>query len=339
MQRRVAHYAYLHARVSAMAAQLLSRERLEALLEQPPGQEGEALQQAGLGVLRAEVPSLEQRMITLLLADFVILVRALSGAARDFMLYWAYRFELSNLKTIIRGKMAGQPEATIRAQLVDMGRFARLPVDALLGTEDIAELLRRLDGTPLADVARQARRTFEEQHELFPLDAAIDRRYYAGLSQRARRLGDPQLVQLIGEVIDRVNLVWLLRYRFAYDLSPAEAYYLLIPTGYRLTGRTLLTLSALNSFEDVIATLPAPFASWLADARNTSEVTAILERAELRLAAHILRYTAFNLGRAFAYLVLRERDLRQVRAILKGRRLRIPDELVRSAAGLASAAT
>ena len=35
-------------------------------------------------------------------------------------------------------------------------------------------------------------------------------------------------------MVDRVNLVWLLRYRFAYNLSPAQAYYLLIPASHRL---------------------------------------------------------------------------------------------------------
>lgn len=340
----IARYAYLNTRVSEMAARLISDSHLEVLIQQPSDQDSTILQVAGLAGLwpseAAEASfSLEQRLTTSLLADFTILVRALTGAARKFLIYWAYRFELSNLKTILRGKMTGQPAATIRDQLADMGPFATLPVEELLRTEDVAELLRRLEGTPFDDIARQARRIFEEHRELFALDAAVDRRYYAGLIQHARAISRDegnQIRVIVGNIIDRVNLLWLLRYRFAYGLPPAEAYYLLVPEGYRLRSRQLLLLSRLATFEEVIARLPPPFASQLAGVTTASGATLILERASWRLAEAVLRRTAFNLARVFAYLVLREKMLRQLRAVIKGRQLMIHPDLIRQAAGLAA---
>ena len=38
-------------------------------------------------------------------------------------------------------------------------------------------------------------------------------------------------------VIDGTNLIWLLRYRFVYQLPAAETYYLLIPASYRLSSQ------------------------------------------------------------------------------------------------------
>ncbi len=340
-----ARYAYLHGRTSVMAARLLSASQLQSLIQLPLGQEVEVLRAAGIIGFQPGEPSIaprsrEQRLITVLLDDLVILSRALSGEGRSFLLYWAYRFELSNLKTILRGKLNAQDATTIREQLVDMGPFARLPTEELLRTEDVAELLRQLESTAFADIARQARRIFEERHESFALDAAIDRQYYAGLAMRALSAeggSSTQLRALIGSIFDRMNLLWLLRYRFAYGLSSAETYYLLIPSTFRLGSRELLALSQLGSFEEVIAHLPAPFSEWLAGTVNASDVTYILERESWRQAESVLRRSAFNLARAFAYLILRERDLRWVRAAIKGKRLKVAPELIREATGISAA--
>jgi V/A-type H+-transporting ATPase subunit C len=268
----VARNAYLHSRVSMMAARLLPDHKLRSLIELGPEQESTIFNAAGLVGLPPDEPtvpphSLEQRLVTALLADFVILVRALSGPERDFLIYWAYRFELSNLKTILRGKMTGQSAGIIHDQLLGMGPFATLPVGDLLHTEDVAELLRRLERTPFADIARQARLVFEEHHDLFALDAAVDRRYFVGLNKHARKIKgrEARLVRaLLGIIIDRINLLWLLRYRFSYDLPPAEAYYLLIPAGDCLKSHHLLALSRMGTFEEVIQHLPKPFARLLA---------------------------------------------------------------------------
>lgn len=335
-----ARYAYLHTRVSGLVRHLLPRDAIEALIAQPAAQEADVLQRMGVRVSAQEGRPLEQQGISLLLADLIVLVRPLSGADREFFLYWAHRFELGNLKTILRGKMTEQPMALIRDQLVDMGPLTRLPVDDLLRAEDVAEMLRRLVGTPFAEIAREARRVLEQQHELFALDAALDRRYYAGLAGRAHELerrGHPSLRALMSGIIDRINIVWLLRYRFGYDLAPAETYYLLIPATYRVRRLELLNLAQLPSFGDVVAALPEPFRSVLAGAGTAREVAIRLERMSAQVAEGVLHHER-GLARAFAYLILRERDLRQTQAVLRGKRLRMPPDLIREAIGLRPAA-
>ncbi|HET9701584.1 MAG TPA: V-type ATPase subunit [Burkholderiales bacterium] len=338
----LARYAYLRTRVSLMAGRLLPQDRLSALIDEPVG-ESEPVQQAArsLGLDPADPAvtgsTLEQRLVSAFLNDFVILVRPLHGAARDLLLYWAHRVELANLKAIITGKLTGQAAPAIRGELLDMGPFAALPVEDLLRTEDMAELLRRLDTTPYSDIARQARRVFEEQHDAFALDAAIDRRYFAGLFRRARALREPgaaEVRHLVGTVVDRTNLVWLLRYRFAYNLGPAQSYYLLISDTYRLSGSQLMALAQLPSLEQVISRLPEPYGPWLRGASTSFDVVRVLDAETWRFAETQVRRNAPGLAAAFAYLLLRERDLRQLRSILKGKRLRFDAALIRAATGL-----
>ncbi len=338
-----AHYAYLNGRVSQFAGRLLSLDQIHALIEQRAVGEtaapGSAQPSPG-ALITQYVGDLDQNNVTLLLRDLAVLIRPVAGAARDLLNYWAHRFELNNLKVLIRGRMAGQPQHVIEAQLLDMGHFTTLPIAELLQSDTSAELLRRLEQTPYAEIARQARHLLEQGEQLFALDAALDRRYFAGLWRRGNADEDGaglHLRAIVGSIIDRVNLVWLLRYRYAYNLPPAQAYYLLIPASHRLSSQHLQQLSQQPSFEDAINNLPEPFAALLAGARNTTDVTLRLERESWRLAAHALYHSTFNVARALGYMVLRERDLRRLRAIVRGHDMKMTPAMIRAALGLGSA--
>ncbi len=335
-----AQYAYLNGRVSLLAARLLRPAQISALIEEgAPGGQAPAggSRPAPAALIGQYVGDLDQSNVTLLLRDLAVLIRPLSGPSRDLLNYWAHRFELNNLKVLIRGKMAGQPQALIEGQLLDMGRFTTLPVSELLQCDTSAELLRRLEQTPYAEIARQAHHLLEQGEALFALDAAIDRRYFAGLWRRGTA-GDSasreHLHAIVGSIIDRVNLVWLLRYRYAYNLPPAQAYYLLIPASHRVSSVQLQQLSQQPSFADAINALPEPFAAMLAGAPDTTEVTLRLERESWRIAAHALNHSMFNVARALGYMVLRERDLRRLRAIVRGHDMGMSPDMIRTALGL-----
>jgi V/A-type H+-transporting ATPase subunit C len=331
-----AQFAYFDARVSLYARQLLDVRRLEAIIDHLYDENREDGFQSG-------EPShytgeLDQSNVTILLSELAVLIRPLSGAARELLGYWAHRFELGNLKTIIRGKMADKPRSLIEQQLQDMGAFTSLPVDELLQSDTPAELLRRLEQTPYAEIASRARHLLEQGEALFALDAALDRRYFAGLARRGRSTdsGPGQLLSdIVGCMVDRVNLVWLLRYRFAYNLSPAQAYYLLIPASHRLLPQQMQQLAQCASFEDAMSCLSNPFDKILEGARNTTEVTLKMEKENWRIAENILRHSNFNVARALAYMMLRERDLRRLRAIACGRSMRMDGNAIRSALGIA----
>lgn len=335
---------YLKVRAALLSRLLLSKVELIQLTGRSVEQSREFFLERGLGTLASEDPEeerrgLEQRLVTVLLKEAVILIRPLTGAHREFLTYWIHRFELANLKAIIRGRMAGEQAAAIRDRLLDMGPFATLPVEDLLRAEGMTDLLLRLESTHYSDIARRARRVFEEHHQLFPLDTIFDQRYYRGLVRRAGRIEQPSSApadfrELMATIIDGANLTWLMRYRFAYQLPSAQVYFLLIPPGYRLRAGKVQELLALGTFEEALANLPSPFREWLAHARHTSDVTHILEYKTFHAAAAMVRRSASPFVRAFAYLILRERDLRQVRSVIKGKRLGIAGDVVKEALGL-----
>ncbi|MFN3545669.1 MAG: V0D/AC39 family V-type ATPase subunit [Thiobacillus sp.] len=325
--------AYLDTRVSLYASRLWPDAAFDALTRAPDEAIADLLAAHGVPKLMAgydaperatDARSLEQRIIGQILEETRVLIRPMSGEARAFLAFWTARFELSNVKTLLRSKMGGERPAAALARLTPMGAFGRLDLQDLAHAEDVGELLRRLEAGPYATIVHHARRAFEQNPDPFVLDAALDHGYYEGLTQRARPLEDgtgSALHGLMGQLIDRINLVWLLRYRFNYGLPPAQVYYLLIGSRYTLASARLRELAALDSLEAVLDALPLPWRTRLAGATDIPTVFARMEHAAAEQALSVLRSRAPALARAFAYLSLRERDLRGVRAVLRGRHL------------------
>jgi V/A-type H+-transporting ATPase subunit C len=157
--------AYLNTRVSLYAGRLWQDEELDTLLGIADDAFVDILTRRGLHVLvpgfgtpghQQETRSLEQRIIAQILDETRVLIRPLSGNARTFMTYWTARFEVSNVKTLLRSKMTGESPAAVLAQLTPMGIFGRLDNQDLAHAEDVGELLRRLEAGPYASIVRHA---------------------------------------------------------------------------------------------------------------------------------------------------------------------------------------
>lgn len=327
---------YLSTRVAIFRSRLMPEEEIAALMEEPLDEGISHRLGLDLSDPAIDTARIERSMMRGLLADLAILLRPLSGPSRNLFIFWARRFELFNLKALIRGKLQGLSDAEIERHLQDMPEFTVLQHDKLLRAENVAELLRQIEAGPYADIARQARLVLEEKQDTMAVEAAIDQRYFAGLVSRVHRLDRIDLDamhKLLGSQADFLNLSWLLRYRFTYQLSPTETYYYLIQHGYHLDRKRLLQLVELQEHSQVVAALPEALRGIIGEVTDPFEIERRLEHDVMRRAADSLVRSPSVIARAFAYLMLREFELKRLRAITLGKRLGLNVELVRKATG------
>jgi V/A-type H+-transporting ATPase subunit C len=338
-----ASQAYLNTRVSVMSTRLFDPTLIAALLRQGMDELAERfaltpLLDEHLGI-RAKNRAIEQALIQTLLAELNILVRPMSTAGRALALNWGRKYALSNLKTLIRGKLYDLDQKEIRDNLYELPPNVRLPKrDDLFRSENVLELLRQLEQGPYSLIARQAREIYEQKREPFALEATIDQRYFAGLAHQVMQFHDDNLRplrELVGACLDRIDLLWLLRFRFSYGFSPSESFYQLVPSFRLLHRERLLALVELESFEQVIAAVPPPLDQLLAGSANLIDVQKRMGRYMCDEALRILHYSQSGIARALAYLILREMDLQMLFALIQGRLLKLPEELVNIAVELA----
>lgn len=328
--------AYLRARLAVLDSRRRTPEQLRELVALP---RDELLQLFGVQASAQELSArgavlFEQVLMQRWLNELSVLLRPLDGAARELLVQWARRYEVLNLKALIRGKLGGLSRRQIEDSLFDLPGFLRLDHETLLNTDDIKELLRRLQGTAYGSLARTALSRFENGQDPFLLDATLDQRFYSNLGERVARLGEPdrsELRVMVGRIIDRHNLVWLMRYRFNYGLPPAEAVYLSISGGYRLDALRLRAVADAQSLEEALAALPPALQRLTAECQSIVGVEDCLVRDIQQRAEHARRHSPSVLGSVFAYLILRFYELKTTQAIVLGKIRGYPDEVLREA--------
>lgn len=324
--------AYLNTRISAMATGLLDRAALERLLRMPLAQLAEHL---GLdSLLDEQLPrparsrAVEQALIHRLMTDLAVLLRPMREAEHELALTWGRKYALLNLKTLIRGKLHQLEPEAIRENLYDLPENVRLPHQALFRAENVLELLRILERGPYRQIARQGREVYEDRREPFALESAIDRRYFTELVRQSRALSgaDAEALRgLLGALLDHVDLLWLLRFRFSYGLSPSEAFYELTPSPGLLHRDTLLHLANLESLDQVLEQLPGPLATALAGSQNLIDAQHRSGRHLFSQVRHCLARSRSGIARALAYLMLRECNLFALFSITQGQLLGLSD--------------
>lgn len=340
-----AHDAYLNTRVAGKATRLFRSGDLERFAQMSLP---ELSQEFGLGSIledpgsvNAKSRAVEQALLHVLMEELTVLIRPMNAAERSVVVAWGRQFALFNLKTLLRGKIRQLDPREIRENLYDLPPQVRLSSEDLFRVENAVELLRVLESGPLSLLARQAREIYEKRQEAFALEAAIDQRYYAELVRRVARLDDTtaqrQMRKLVGSLVDRANVLWLLRFRFAYQLPASETFYQLVPSPALLHRERLLELVGMDDQPKVIDALPEPLGSMLADAGNLMEIQRRLGHHCGGVAWSALRSGQSGVARALAYLILREADLRLLFTLIQGRLLSLPDTYVNLALGLSPA--
>lgn len=335
---QVADQAYLNTRVSVMAARLFAPSLVERLAHLPLSALADEFGLAALlddqAAPAARRRAVEQSLFQLLLSELLVLTRPMNANERALMFDWGRKYALYNLKTLIRGKLHDLDRREINDNLFELPAHIRLADKELFGAENVLELLRQLEAGPQRQIARQAREVYEQQREPFALEATIDQRYFIGLVRRVQVFDEPHrqwLRRLISAELDRIGLLWLLRFRFTYGLSPSETYYWLVPSMRLLTRERLLHLVDLDGFEQVLEALPEPLRTRCADCRSIAEIQPHLARHSLDEIRLVLARSPSAVARALAYLMLREADLLRLFAVIQGRLLGFDDRIIQHA--------
>jgi V/A-type H+-transporting ATPase subunit C len=332
---------YLNTRITLFARRMLPEAEYVRLPDYDLGELARhyaltALQEQDLGSsgIHLHLRALESALIRIVLDDLVVLVRPMSAEGRAFVMHWARKFELFNLKALIRGKLNELGDAEINANLYELPAYLALPHQALLRAETVLELLRLLEQGQYAYLANQVRHVYEAHREPFLLDAAIDQRYYANMVDLVADLSGTdreETLELVGLRLDRVNLLWMLRYRFTYGLSASETYLQLVPSPGALTRNRLLALLDLPTEEAVLAALPKSLAGEVAGAEGIIEIERRVRAKSYRELRFALAKGTSGIARAFAYLELRELELKRLFTVVQARLMRIEGDALRLA--------
>ena len=334
-------YAAAHARVRAMYATMLTSHTWLAMRDVADyASLIDVLKATVYGPYLAEVSeeNLTPRRAVYqatkhLAAAFGTILRLVPDSARPLVSQLFRRYEVDNLKALLRGLETGASWERVRHVLFPLDQFTVLPAQEMMEADSVGAAVELLQGTPYYGTLSHAMKRYAAGESLFPLEVALDLGYWRELWRDVKRLSnaDRRVAQrLVGSVLDVSNLMWAIRYRINHILSEEEIINYTLPFGYRVHDEDVRAIAAGADIAQVIShVFPA-----LGDVSPLlRDLESGIPQLEARLHRHIaeecraafLGYP-FHLGIPTAYLLLTELEIQDLTVLVEAKASRVPPE-------------
>ncbi|MFC4542727.1 V-type ATP synthase subunit C [Halosolutus amylolyticus] len=344
---------YVIGRVRSRRASLFADEDYRKLVRMGPSEIARFMEESEyereineLGARFSGVDLIEYALNRNLAKHFQDLLDWSEGRLYDLISRYLRKFDVWNIKTIIRGIYTDTDPEEIRTDLIRAGELDDRTVDRLLEVDEIEDAIEVLDRTVYYEPLTEAFEEFEETGALVPLENALDREFYEHLLEDVSRGpgAEPQegpkakYVEFLQAEIDFRNARNALRLsRSGADLDPAS---------YYIEGGVLFDQSELSRLVGDYDALVDHIAE---NKRYGDRLSGALDRLrgadsliqfEHALDAALLEYSdtlssiyPVSVSAVLAYILAKEREVENIRAIARGREVglsenEIEDELV-----------
>ncbi len=335
----VSSYAAIHARVRARYASLLTPQTWTSLCEaEDLGTVFDLLKNTAYGpnLLAVEDKALTPRRMVYqikgrLVEAYGTVTRAAPVSARQLLSQFHRRFEVDNLKAVLRGIVTGAPWDRVRYVVFPLGPTTVVPAQAMVEAGSVGAAVEQLRGTPYYDTLSHAMERYNSEQSLFPLEVALDLDYWRKLWGDVNQLPTrdrTQALRIVGSLLDMNNLMWAIRYREYHHLSEEEIINYTLPFGYQVRDDDIRAIAAGVDIAQVVGHIYPDLEDVEALLR---EPRAGLPKLELELQRRLgarcreafVGYP-FHVGVPLAYVVLNELEIQDLTVLIEAKALRMP---------------
>ncbi|NMB78778.1 MAG: ATP synthase A1 subunit C [Methanomicrobiales archaeon] len=262
-------YGYINARMRGMKSRLLSRSDLEDLITKP---DLESLI-AGLenSPYKADIIEAKGQLEGILCIEYALRENftrtfrkiqnfAKQEEAEQYIVIFLRRWDVQNIKTILRGKNIHVTSEEIAGCLVPAGEMDKATLQELLKQPDVRSVIDLLATFKIryARCLTQAYPEFTTTKDLGVLECALDRFYYTDALESVKAGGyNNQIIRdFLRLEVDVTNIKTVLR-MVRDHVDPADAKRYLITGGKEFDERKLDHMLSLATIEEVVRYLAA----------------------------------------------------------------------------------
>jgi V/A-type H+-transporting ATPase subunit C len=341
---------YVNSRVRSRRAALFSEEDYRKLVRMGTGEIARYMEETeyeteinALGARHSGVDLIEYALNRNLAKHFHDLLGWADGRLYTRIANYLRKFDAWNAKTAMRGIYSGAGTDHIQTDYIRAGEFDEQLLESMAAAGSVQEVVELLEGTIFSDGLEEAFEEFQQNDVLVPLENALDKTFYehlldginTGMVDRNTPTG--LYLTVLQAEIDFRNVRNALRLsRTGTDLDP-DAYYI---EGGRLFDEGELR-QLVGNFDELVERIrESPYGDDLESAISELEEAESLIQFEQALDSALLEYSdalsytyPISICSAFSYILAKEREIENVRAIARGREVgldveEIEEELV-----------
>ena len=258
----------------------------------------------------------QRRLAQDLVREICGFLKHLNGAGAELLSWMLVRFQVENMKVLVRAFLNRAPLETPEEYLLSLPHDLTLDDQALLAAESLEKFVESLPSGAPRKSLRRALGIYQDHPRRFFLEAALDRGYFQELLDKVEPLSDEDrevVKPIVLQEVDAFHLMLVVRGKFHYDLT-AE---LLSPLHVRRSGIPSERFSAMLAAADVLSAatfavgraidaLPSERGSGEASQTvDPSTLEALAWRRYLRLSNRAFRRSHMGLAAVVGYVGIR----------------------------------
>lgn len=335
------NYPYVTARVKAKKAALYPPETYPRLLQMEIPQIARFLGEGAykdeivaLGTKLRGVDLIERATADNLAKVFRQVIAMCEGGLREMVARYLDRWDVANIKTILRGRLYGAPPAEILEDLVPAGSFDAAFLQELVEKETIDEVFAALEGSIYEDALRQIGETFDPAKGFAAYEDALSHVFYRTLLESIQPRTEPSrlFLEFVRAEIDILNLKTLLR---AWKAKARFEHPVFLDGGFELTPEALGDIVGLDLNGLLAALAKTSFYRDIApvlqeiQTRGASSVERALEKLHLKAASRYSHLHPLSVLPVLDFLALKVREVENIRIIARGKEHGLPPEAIK----------
>ena len=327
-------WGYINARMRGMKSRLLDHHTLDTLILQPDldsliGELEETPYRDDIIAAKGRytgIPAIEYALRTNFVRDFrKVLDFAKKEEADHYITIFLHRWDVQNIKTILRGKNIHVTNEEILQCIVPAGELDEAALTGLVRQQDAKAVIDLLATwrIPYARPLTTAFPAFAKSGDLGMLECALDRFYYedALTAVSARGSNNAMIRQVLATEIDVVNIKTVLR-MVRDRVEPEEAKKFLIGGGLEFDEKKLRRLLTFATIAEVVSALATTRYRFLAtipeaaiEAKKISVMEKELERYMIQQATTMFRGDPLSVASLIGYFWAKYNEITNIRII------------------------
>ena len=341
-------YGYGNARVRGMRSRLLDGAFLEGLVEAADVPhifqllaDTEYQSDVETEALKGRTPAtMDEALAVNIVRTFRKIMGFLNTEAYGLVTTLLGRWDLFNIKSIIRGKHVRLTADEIEDGLYAVGTLGTVDLRLLAGLQDARSVVDTLLtwGSPYGEPLRESLPKYESDGDLAQLELALDRFYYAWAAERLTGRGvNAALARgVLGLQVDSINLLSTFRL-LKSDIGDVEPSMFFLDGGAHISRELFLQMAALSDVDEVLDALKStPYTGQLEGVvvryeqeRSIAVFERALEDYVLRKALDAGRGDPLGIGIVIGYLWAKQNEVTNLRIIVKGNSVGMPADRMR----------
>jgi len=338
------NYPYLCARVKAKKSFLLKKEVFNRMLAMDLGEIGRYLgetqyrnEMATLSTDYSGATLIEIGISQNLAETFSNILSYSQGQSRILIAGYLHRWDIYNIKTVIRGKMTKASLEEIKEILVPAGSLRLDYINQLVSSSSWDELIDRLRQQKSVYIDEDMLRNAVSTGKLAALEDAMDKEYFSSLMRASEKkeTSEAHFTDFVKREIDVTNLKVLFKLRSEGESGEALLQYF-IPRGMEFSLERLAKMASASMKEILDEIRQSSYAEPIrADIEafekdgDTSSILRALDKMLVSTADKFAHLYPLSVLPVLGYILAKKTEVDNIRIIARGKESGLEPELIK----------